>query len=101
MGNSSTGGLSPLADMRCKLTAAEKRIEELEAVLEAGLADLETQPAVGRSIDYANGFRRGAQCQRMKLRAAISAAQECDCGDPANCDDWDLRHPTAAAQEGE
>ncbi len=35
MNNSPTAGLSPLMDMRVKLTKAEQRIEQLEAIVEA------------------------------------------------------------------
>lgn len=52
------------------LHEAAEHIAELEAALDRACESVETQPKVGRSIDYANGFRVGVQCQRLHAQAA-------------------------------
>ena len=51
-------------------------IERLRAALDAACETIETQPQVGRSIDYANGFRRGMQCQRLHAKFIRDKALE-------------------------
>ena len=47
----------------------QARVAELEGALREAGKPIETQPQVGRSIDYANGFRVGAQCQRLHAQS--------------------------------
>ena len=51
-----------------------KEIERLRAALDECCEVVETRPQVGRSIEYANGFRVGAQCQRLLARVARDKA---------------------------
>jgi len=51
-------------------------IKRLTAALDKACEPIETQPKVGASIDYANGFMRGAQSQRMRAWVAKEAATE-------------------------
>ena len=50
--------------------------KQLRAALDKTCEATETQPRVGAGIDYANGFHRGAQAQRMAAWAARSALKE-------------------------
>ena len=50
--------------------------KQLRAALDKTCEAIETQPRVGAGIDYANGFHRGAQAQRMAAWAARSALKE-------------------------
>lgn len=52
----------------------EAKNERLRAALDRACEAIETQPQVGRSIDYANGFRRGVQCQRIRAKFARDEA---------------------------
>jgi uncharacterized protein YerC len=59
----------------------DKRIAELEAenqrlraAVDAACESIETQSRVGRSIDYANGFMTGVQCQRLHAKSARDKA---------------------------
>ena len=54
----------------------QARVEVLEGALDKACETIETQPKVGSSIDYANGFRRGVQSQRMQAWAVREAATE-------------------------
>ena len=50
--------------------------ERLRAALDKACETVETRPQVGRSIDYANGFNRGVQSQRLRAKFARDAALE-------------------------
>jgi len=54
----------------------QARVEKLEGALDKACETIETQPKVGSSIGYANGFQRGVQSQRMRAWAARKAATE-------------------------
>jgi hypothetical protein len=56
---------------------ARKEIERLRAALDKCCDESDPpRPQVGRSIDYANGFRTGVQCQRLRAFAARRKALE-------------------------
>ena len=57
-----------------KTKRLEARVAELEAVLREAGKEIETRPMVRRSIDYANGFRIGAQCQRLHAQSVAKQA---------------------------
>lgn len=50
------------------------KLKRLQAALDKACETIETQPQVGRSIDYANGFHRGVQCQRLHAKFARDEA---------------------------
>ena len=48
--------------------------ERLREALDKCCETVETRPQVGCSIDYANGFSRGVQCQRLRAKCARDGA---------------------------
>lgn len=66
MSDSPTDGLSPLFDMRCKLTAAEKRIAELETAFVKQRSDYEQRTLeLESAIDVVRTY---IQARDAKLR---------------------------------
>ena len=60
--------------LRAESRSLRAENERLREALDKCCETVETRPQVGCSIDYANGFSRGVQCQRLRAKCARDGA---------------------------